>query len=332
MKNRFKTLYSEINKRPDILKFLDGDESISKLFDLPNTLATHRIILYKSIYEGVGHTPVYQLPLPNNNRLHIKSEYFNSMGNSHYSRCWIPYLFVAEVLNIIIPGETHLIEVTSGNAGIALAMACEALNYKLTLVIPSFLPDGRVYPMINHGADIVKVDGYIDKCIHRLKRLVVSNQYFPCNHSEEMADILVKIDKRISAEYIRDFGKPDFAIVGLGNGTSTVAIFDYFKKISNNIKTITFHPDPEKDDLVFGLFRPIFNLRHIEPALNLSDVRLYTTGRDLSEVKHFFEFDTEIVNFGFSSLYAIHIAMEYANIESNQTFFTIAYDKIDRYL
>lgn len=330
-RTQYKTIADEIINRQDIIDFLNSTKDIAEIFKLTNTLNEERIELYKRLYEGIGNTPVYQVQLPNNNSLHIKAEYFNAMGNNHYSRCWIPYLFIAEILGVIIPKVTHIIEVTSGNAGIALAIACNKLGYPLTLVVPDFLPNGRLDPMVEHGANVIKVNGYIDKCIGIMRRMLVSGNYFPCNHSEEEADVLVKIDKRIASEYIKEFGCPDYAIVGLGNGTSTFALFEQFKKENAETKTITFHPDPQKEDVVFGLFRPIFNLRHIEPALKLTNELKYTSGMDLDSVKNLFIFDTEICNFGYSSLYAIHIAMEVASMVKNKTFFTIAYDKIDRY-
>ncbi len=333
MKNiRFQTIANKIQESDDILSFLEGERKIEGLFDLPNDLPSERIELYKKLYVGIGNTPIYQVNLPNNNKLHIKSEYFNSLGNSHYSRLWVPYLFIAELLRVITPGLSHLIEVTSGNSGIALAMACKALNFQLTLVVPSNLPKGRIEPMLGYGANIVEVNGYIDKCISKLRKLVVSNGLYPCNHSEELADIQVKIMKRIAVEYYNEFGLPDFSVIGLGNGTSTLALFDYFNTIKGNTRNIIFYPDPQKSDIVLGLYSPIVSLRHIEPAMTLADQTIYTSPNALSEVLSYFDFDTEITNFGHSSLYAIYIALEVAKQVSCQTFFTIAYDRIDRYL
>lgn len=329
--NRFKTIASEIKNRPDIIEILDGDKDIGELFNLSNTLPADRLSLYKSLYEGIGNTPVYEVNLPNENLLHIKAEYFNPMGNSHYSRVWIPYLFIAEVLNVITPGESHFIEVTSGNSGIALAFACQELNYNLTLVIPKDLPVGRIKPMVDYGATIVKVDGYIDKCIYQLRRLVVTDNLFPTNHSEEKADVQIKIMKRIAAEYYRQFGVADYNIIGLGNGTSTRAIFQYFKAKYNDIQNIVFYPDPKKEEIILGLYIP-FKLRHIEPALELSDQTIYTSGSAVKDVTSLYKHDTEIVNLGHSSLHGIHIATNLAENVNNKTFFTLAYDKIDRYV
>lgn len=331
-KQRFKSISDVIESRKDIISFLDGFDNMDKIFDLKSNISAERVDLYRSLYNGVGNTNCYTVKLQNNNLLRIKMEYSNSMGNNHYSRCWIPYLFIAETLGVIIPYETHLLEVSSGSAGISLAMATKILGYGLTLVVPEMLPDGRTIPMQYYGAEVIKVPGYIDKCISLMRRILVKNNYFPCNHSEELADVLVKIDKRIAYEYFSNFGNPDYSIIGLGNGTSTLAIFDFFKSKSDKTKKVTYHPDLNEQDIVFGLYGPNVNLRHVEPALKISDEVIITTGMNLETVLSYFKYDTEITNLGLSSLYAIDIALEISKNVSRKSFLTIGYDKNDRYM
>lgn len=330
-KTHYKTIADEIYKKKDFISLLNGPKDIRKLFDLPSSLSPERTSLYKKLYKGIGNTPCYTVHLPNDNLLRIKMEYLNYLGNNHYSRCWLPYLFIAESLKVIKPGDTHLLEVTSGSAGISLAMAAQLLGYKLTLIIPEMLPRGRTEPMQHFGAELVRVSGYIDKCIEVLRRMLATNGYFPCNHSEEKADILVKVDKRIAIEYCVEYGAPDYCIIGLGNGTSTLAFFEYLKHILSGTKRITYHPDLEEEDVVFGLYGPNVTLRHVDPALDLTDEKIITTGIDLNGVLDHFKFDTEISNLGPSSLYAINIAMEKAKEVSGKTFMTVGYDKKDRY-
>lgn len=328
---RYKTIADAIVNRPDIVTLLDGTGPIEELFDLPSQLSNERISLYKRIYEGIGNTPTYAVNLPNNNLLRIKMECANPMGNNHYSRCWIPYLFIGEVLEVIVPGQSHLIEVSSGSAGIALSMASQMLGYALTLIIPNELPVGRTRPMQVFGAELIRVPGYIDRCVQLLKRLLVSNKYFPCNHSEEMADILVKIDKRIMFEYCDIYGGPDYSIVGLGNGTSTYALFNYLKTHYPGGKRITYHPDTTQKDLVFGLYGPGVELRHIDAALSFTDERILTRPGVPQQMALKYKYDTEVSNLGWSSLFALGIALEKAQDVYGKTFFTIGYDKKDRY-
>jgi len=330
-RERYQTIDALLSERPDIKTFMDSNAAMHRLFDLPTPINEQRVLLYRYLYLGIGNTPCYTVHLPNNNLLHIKMEYANAMGNNHYSRCWIPYLFIAETLGIICPGDTHLLEVTSGSAGISLAMAARELGYELTLVIPEELPSGRTDPMEYYGANLVKVPGYIDNCVRELRKLLVKYVYFPCNHSEESADILVKIDRRIAAEFHNVVGIPDYSIVGLGNGTSTFALFSYWHQFEKRPHLVTYHPDLNRHDIVYGLYGPNVKLRHVEPAQSLSDECLITTEMDLQSVRDSFCYDTEIANLGLSSLYGVYIAMEKSRRVYSKTFMTIGYDKSDRY-
>lgn len=326
-----KNIADQIGSRTDLVEFLDSNKDLVHLFDLPTTISKERVRLFKSLYLGIGNTPCYTIRLPNNNELRLKMEYCNTMGNNHYARCWIPYLFIAETLGITVPNDTHLLEVTSGSAGISLSMAAKYLGYNLTLIVPEMLPVGRTAPMEYYGANVIKVSGYIDKCIEKLHKLLESGEYFPCNHSEEKADILVKVDKRIATEYCKSEGIPDYSIIGLGNGTSTYSIFNYLKKMSPTTHRVTYHPSLDDFDVVYGLYGPNVKLRHVDPALSLAHERIITSNMNIERVLTHYKFDTEIVNLGLSSLYAIVIALEKSNKVKDKTFFTIGYDKNDRY-
>jgi cysteine synthase len=334
MKIKIETVNSRIETREDIIQFLDDESDMIKIFDLPTGICKNRIEIYRNLYYGIGNTPVYKANLKNGNKLHIKSEYFNSMGNSHYARTWIPFLFIAETLEIITPEKTKLIEITSGNSGIALSIACKELNYDLTMIVPYILPKSRIQPMQCHGANVVRVDGYVDACISKMRRMLASDNYYPCNHSEETTDIFAKIMKRIPCEYFQHYNNPDYIISGLGNGVSSTSFFSYFKNKCPKIKSIIFYPNSETD-LVFGLYNPIVNeknYRHIKEAKSLSDEIKAVSRANIISAKEYFKFDTEISNYGDSSLLGIDIALKLSNQVYNKTFLTIAYDKNDRYL
>ena len=334
MKKRFRTVESTIGSRQDIVEFLNGDQDIVEIFDLPSDLPKDRIDKYKRLYSGIGNTPVYQVNLDNNNKLRIKAEYFNRMGNSHYSRAWIPYLFICEELGVITPTDTRLVETTSGNSGIALSMAAKFLNYGLTMVVPSCLPPSRTMRMEKYDANVIKVEGYIEQCIFKMQRLIVSENLFPCNHSEEFADVFVKIMKRIAVEYSRKYGYPDYVIAGLGNGISTTATFSFLRKGNHTLKAVIFHPDAASE-IIYGLYTPLSpegRFRHIHETLNLTDERINADKSNASSSRELFYYDTEICNLGDSSLIAIDIAVQKAKECNNKTFLTLAYDKNDGYL
>jgi cysteine synthase len=325
-------LHRELLKNKHILDFLQSDESIDKLFDLDIPIPIERRILYKELYRGNGSTPVYELPLSNNNVLHIKLECENRLGNNHYSRYWLPYLFLAEGLNIIQPYETKIIEVTSGSSGISMSLACEQLGYDLTMIIPESLPEGRTKPMLQAGTKLIRAKGYIDECVRILQEMIKKDDnYFAANHSEEKSNLITYIFSRIAVEYQVSYGNPDIAILGLGNGTSTEAVASKLKQKNSSTKIFSYYPSFDSKQVVLGLYGPNVTLRHIKPAMELVDTLLYTSDIEIESLKEKFANNNIISNLGLSSLYAIRFAEQLADNYSGLNFFSIAYDKIERY-
>jgi len=329
----FNTVVRKIRNRPDVDSFLKGSKPLEEIFLLPNNLSSDRLKLYKEAYFGVGSTDFYRTLLPNNNKLYIKMEYANAMGNSHYSRFWVIYLFLCEILEIIHPDFTKIIEVTSGSSGIALARASEILGYNVTILVPSMLPEARIAPMQKKSVNVIKVDGYINDCMNLLKEMVQADGYYPTNHSEEGADIIIKIFSRIGHEISQQKISLDYAIIGMGNGTSTLAIAKTLLEFDKKVKIISYRPHFEVDpkDIVFGLIGANIECRHVPMAEELVDKIEFTTGINLAQIRDFFCDDTEIHNLGPSSLYGVYFALKLAEKEKNKKILTIGYDKNDRY-
>lgn len=323
----------EILKRPDITNLLNGNKPLNELFKLPSPLLKERVELYRRLYFEVGSTGLYRLLLPNQNKLFIKMEYANAMGNTHYARFWLVYLYIAEMLGVIDPDHSKLIEVTSGSSGIALSMAAERLGYKVSILVPDILPDKRIDPMSREGVSIIKVKGYINECILKLREMIEQEDFFATNHSEEKADIIVKVFTRIAQEALDEIKEVDYGILGMGNGTSTLAIAEKLKSHSHATKIISYRPDIDKspEDIVFGLIGANIECRHIPLAEKFVDKMVLTTGISLEEVRERYQYDTEVSNMGYSSLFGIHIAHQISKNVENKIFLSVGYDKIDRY-
>jgi len=330
----FSTVNREIGGRPDLKKFLYGADPLGDIFQLENDLPNERVNEYRKAYFGIGNTECYKINLPNDNQLFLKMEYTNSMGNNHYSRFWVVHLFICEVLGLIHPGVTEILEVTSGSSGISLALACEALGFDVTILVPSLLPENRVQPMRRATTTIVQVPGYIDNCIDRLREMVKEGNYYVTNHSEEKADVITYAFSRIGYELARDVDIPiDYAFLAMGNGTSTLAIGKALKETDENVHITAYHPDFSSDpkDIVFGLIAANIECRHIALAEHYVDNIVYTSGIDVAPLREQYKYDTEIYNLGYSSLYGLHFAHELAKKVKGKRIITVGYDKIDRY-
>ena len=115
--------------------------------------------MFKSLEEFIGHTPLVRLQrMPGNrgNTILVKLEGSNPAG-SVKDRPALSMIRRAEARGAIRPGDT-LIEPTSGNTGIALAMACAVMGYRLILVMPENSSAERVQTMRAYGAEVVLTD------------------------------------------------------------------------------------------------------------------------------------------------------------------------------
>ncbi len=117
-----------------------------------------RPMTYKTIESTVGHTPLVRLQrLPGNttNTLLVKLEGNNPAG-SVKDRPALNMIIKAEQRGEIKPGDT-LIEATSGNTGIALAMAAAMRGYKMKLIMPANQSQERRDAMAAYGAELISV-------------------------------------------------------------------------------------------------------------------------------------------------------------------------------
>ena len=116
-------------------------------------------ISYPSIAQCIGHTPLVRVQrlLPEgNNTLLLKLEGNNPAG-SVKDRPALSMIMRAQARGEISPGDT-LIEATSGNTGIALAMAAAVLGYHMILLMPNTATPERCWAMEAYGAKLILVD------------------------------------------------------------------------------------------------------------------------------------------------------------------------------
>ena len=114
--------------------------------------------LYSSILDTIGNTPVVQVKklVPDTVRLYVKAEFFNPAG-SVKDRLAISIIEEAERSGELAPGQT-VIEATSGNTGIGLAMVCAAKGYPFVATMPTSVSVERRQLMVQFVFQVLWAD------------------------------------------------------------------------------------------------------------------------------------------------------------------------------
>ncbi|AEH47674.1 cysteine synthase A [Parageobacillus thermoglucosidasius] len=112
--------------------------------------------LYNSVLDLIGNTPIVQLnkiPDPHGADVYMKLESFNP-GGSVKDRAAFEMIRRAEQEGKIVPGKSTIIEPTSGNTGIGLAMVCAAKGYRCIITMPDNATAERVKILKAYGAEV----------------------------------------------------------------------------------------------------------------------------------------------------------------------------------
>ncbi|MBQ9208801.1 MAG: cysteine synthase A [Oscillospiraceae bacterium] len=127
-------------------------------------------MIYNNILEAMGHTPMIRLSRmnkPGNAEILVKFEGLN-VGGSIKSRTAYEMILAAEKEGVITP-DTVIVEPTSGNQGIGLALVGAVRGYKTIIIMPDSVSEERRMLVNHYGAQVILVhdDGDIGKCIRR---------------------------------------------------------------------------------------------------------------------------------------------------------------------
>jgi len=213
-------------------------------------------MIYNNIVETIGRTPlvkINKLVGKDDATLIAKLESFNPCG-SVKDRIGFSMIQAAEKDGSLKPGMT-IVEPTSGNTGIALAMVAAVKGYKCVFTMPETMSLERRALLRFLGAEIVLTEGAkgMKGAVEKAQVLVEEFGYFQPQQFDNPAN--PEIHRRTTAEeIIKDLGdlKLDFFVVGIGTGGTITGAGEVLKKRYNN-KNIAVEP---KDSPVLSGGKP----------------------------------------------------------------------------
>lgn len=255
--------------------------------------------LHKDITELIGRTPLVRLNRlspPGGATIYGKVEFFNP-GGSVKDRICLNMIDEAERLGTLKPGGT-IVEPTSGNTGIGLALVAAVRGYKLILVMPESMSMERASLLSSYGAQLVLTPAWegMKGSIREAESLIAQNpSYFmpdqfsnpanPAMHKKTTAlEILESLD-----------GKIDAFVAAVGTGGTITGCGELFKERNPAVKVIAVEPagspvlsggeaGPHKIQGIGAGFIPkVLNRAILDRVMTVTDDEAYQMAKQLSK-------------------------------------------------
>lgn len=280
----------------------------------------------------IGNTPLVELrklPQASSNRVLVKLEGTNP-GGSVKDRPALNMLVQAERRGAIKPGDS-LIEATSGNTGIALAMVAAAKGYKMILIMPDNMSEERKAAMSAYGAELILVSG--EQGMEGARDLAVRLQ---SEGKGLVLDQFANLDNPdahytgTGPEIWRDTeGSVTHFVCSMGTTGTIMGVSRFLKEQNSGIEIVGLQP--QEGSKIPGIRRwpaaympKIFDAARVDRVIDVAQSEAESTMRALAREEGIF--------CGVSSGGSVHAALELNKRVSNATIVAIVCDRGDRYL
>jgi len=298
-------------------------------------------VIYNNIGELIGNTPLVKLnKLVNEDmaNVYVKLEYFNP-GGSVKDRIALNMIEEMEKRDELKSGYT-IVEPTSGNTGIGIAMVGAYKGYKVILVMPETMSVERRKILKAYGAEIMLTDGSkgMKGAIDKANELVNKNNDYVILSQFENVDNPDTHRKTTALEIIKDLDSNIEAFVsGVGTGGTITGIGEVLKE---NISTVKVYAIEPKDSAILsggspgphkiqgigaGFVPTVLNKEIIDEVITVSTEESYNMSRELAKKEGIFV--------GISCGAAVFGAIEVAKkLGKEKNIVVIAPDTGERYL
>ena len=201
-------------------------------------------MIYNNLLDLIGNTPVVKVDFKDENiaDVYVKLEKFNLSG-SVKDRAALGMIEAAEKEGLLKEGSV-IIEPTSGNTGIALALIGRLKGYKVIIVMPDTMSIERRSTLKAYGAELILTDGSkgMGEAIAVAEKLVAENpNYFLPQQFNNKANP-EKHYETTAKEIIDDFKVIDAFVAGVGTGGTIVGVAKRLKERSKDTKVVGVEP------------------------------------------------------------------------------------------
>ena len=204
-----------------------------------------RAMIYDSIVDTIGRTPIVRINrlAPAHTTMYVKVESFNP-GGSVKDRLAIGIIDDAERRGTLAPGQT-VVEATSGNTGIALAMVCAARGYPFVAVMSDTFSVERRQIMRGYGAKVILTPGAErgTGMVRKAEELAKQHGWFLARQFENPANPAYH-RQTTGPEILQDFAgkRLDVFVTGWGTGGTMTGAGQILKAARPELKIVTCEP------------------------------------------------------------------------------------------
>lgn len=287
-----------------------------------------------SILDSIGDTPLVEIRRMNpfkKVRILAKLEYLNP-GGSIKDRAALYMIEQGEKSGELTAGKT-VIEATSGNTGIGLALICSVKGYPLLLTMSESASEERKNILMARGAEIVLTPGHLgsDGAIEEVYRLGRENpdRYFMTDQYNNEANWKAHYDTTAMEIWNQTKGDIDSLVASLGTSGTLMGLSRRLKELNPKIRIIG--AEPFLGHGIQGLknmkeaYQPeIFDKNRLDEKVNIEDEDAFETARQLARKEGLFV--------GMSSGAAMAVALKEAEKMQTGTLVVIFPDSGERYL
>lgn len=287
-----------------------------------------------SLLDAIGNTPLVEIRHMNPNprvRIFAKIEYMNP-GGSIKDRAALYMIQIAEERGLLTKDKI-VIEATSGNTGIGLAMVCAIKGYRLMLAMSDAVSLERQRILKARGAEILLTPGHLgtDGAIEAVYRLVREHpdRYFMTDQYNTEANWRAHAELTSREIWEQTEGRVDTVVATLGTTGTVMGLSRGLKALNPDIQIVGV--EPYLGHKIQGLknmkeaYQPeIYDKKRLDAKVNIEDDRAFETTRQLARKEGLFV--------GMSSGAAMAVAQDFAQKMESGTLVVIFPDSGERYL
>tara|TARA_B100001996_G_scaffold359962_1_gene325640 strand:+ start:360 stop:1229 length:870 start_codon:yes stop_codon:yes gene_type:complete len=284
---------------------------------------------YKTLQQCIGNTPLLEIRSPSSSKIFAKME-GNNPGGSVKDRAAFKMITDAEESNLIKPGDT-LIEATSGNTGIALAMVAAIKGYRIKIIMPETASAERIKTMNAYGAEVILVnkDEDMEGARDLALKMQSSGDGFLLNQFSNPSNYLAHFENTGPEIWEQTNGKITHFVSAMGTTGTITGVSMFLKSKNKNIKIIG--AEPKEGSKIPGIRRwkkgyepDIRKNAIIDEIIDISQNDAEATAMNLAKEDGIF--------CGISAAANIFLARNIATELNNSIIVTILCDRGDRYL